>query len=212
MISTGSIKSSLQGQLIPICAYVVMAVSLNLTVGIFDPDGNELGYGEIGEVCVTGPTMMKGYFNNPELTAEVMRKHEDGLTWIHSGDLGYMDDEGYVYFCQRRKRMIVSGGYNIYPQTIENIISMHPQVVMCAVVGVPDEIMGQRVKAYVVLRENPSDAETVKAQLMQSLKEEIAKYALPREIAFVSSLPRTLVGKIAYIDLMRAEEAEVERK
>lgn len=180
---------------------------------ILDPESSEvMSTGEIGEIVLRGPSVMLGYLNEPEETANTLCRHSDGYIWLHTGDLGYMDDEGYVYFCQRRKRMIVSGGYNIYPQTIENIISMHPQVVMCAVVGVPDEIMGQRVKAYVVLRENPSDTETVKAQLMQSLKEEIAQYALPREIAFVSSLPRTLVGKIAYTELMRAEEAEVERK
>ena len=139
-------------------------------------------------------------------TADTLRLHSDGHKWLHTGDLGYMDDDGYVYFRQRRKRMIVSGGYNIYPQIIEEIISRHPQVMTCAVVGIPDEIMGQRVKVYAVLCGDDSDTEKIKTELMEALRQEIAGYALPCEIAFVPSMPRTLVGKIAYTELIGMEE------
>lgn len=170
---------------------------------ILDPESGEtLPKGEIGEIVLRGPSVMLGYLHEPEETADTLRLHTDGYIWLHTGDLGYMDDDGYVYFCQRRKRMIISGGYNIYPQTIEEIISRHPQVMTCAVVGIPDEIMGQRVKAYAVLCGNTADTAKVEAELMEALRQEIAGYALPREIAFVPSLPRTLVGKIAYTELI----------
>lgn len=170
---------------------------------IVDPEsGEELPIGEIGEIVLRGPSVMLGYLHEAEETARTLCRHNDGHIWLHTGDLGCMDDEGYVYFRQRRKRMIISGGYNIYPQTIEKIISKHPQVAMCAVVGISDEIMGQRVKAYVVLSENNADTAKVKHELMEALTQEIARYALPRDIAFVPSLPRTLVGKIAYTELI----------
>lgn len=174
---------------------------------ILDPESGEaLPVGEVGEIVLRGPSVMLGYLHEPEETANTLRRHSDGYTWLHTGDLGCMDEEGYVYFKQRRKRMIISGGYNIYPQTIEALIGGHPQVLTCAVVGIPDEIMGQRVKAYVVLREPAADAAKIESELMASMRQEIAGYALPREIAFVSSLPRTLVGKIAYTELIAMEE------
>ena len=135
-----------------------------------------------------------------------MTKHADGNTWLHTGDIGYMDDEGYVYFKQRLKRVIVSGGYNIYPQTIENVIDSHPAVLMSAAAGISDEIMGQRVKAYVVLNDINTSREQVKNELSELMKKNIARYAQPREIVFVKSLPKTLVGKIAYNELADCEE------
>lgn len=171
---------------------------------VIDSDGKELPAGETGELILRGPTVMKGYFNAPEETADALRKDEDGHIWLHTGDLGYMDQEGYVYFKQRLKRMIVSGGYNIYPQNIEDVICAHPDVIMCAVVGIPDKIMGEKVRAYAVAKEG-TDEETLRAELMEMLKKEIAVYALPREIRFSKSLPKTLVGKIDYLSL-KAEE------
>ena len=174
---------------------------------ILDPESDApLPVGEIGEIVLRGPSVMLGYLNEPAETADTLRLHSDGHKWLHTGDLGYMDDDGYVYFRQRRKRMIVSGGYNIYPQIIEEIISRHPQVMTCAVVGIPDEIMGQRVKVYAVLCGDDSDTEKIKTELMEALRQEIAGYALPCEIAFVPSMPRTLVGKIAYTELIGMEE------
>lgn len=174
---------------------------------IINPEsGEELEKGEIGEIVLRGPSVMLGYLNEPEETADTLKKHSDGHTWLHTGDLGYMDEEGYLYYKQRLKRMIISGGYNIYPQTIENVINAHSSVLMCAVAGVPDEIMGQRVKAYVVLKDQSLDKEQIRAEIAQLMEKEIARYAQPREIVFVKELPRTLVGKIAYNELGGCEE------
>lgn len=120
-----------------------------------------------------------------------------------------MDSEGYVYYKQRMKRMIISSGYNIYPQNIENVIYSHNAVLMCAVIGVPDEIKGQRVKAFVVLKNNTYDKQKIKQEITELLKKETAAYAMPREIAFVDSLPKTLVGKIAYAELAESHKTEV---
>ena len=156
--------------------------------------------GETGEIILRGPSVMKGYYKEPEETAEVLRRRDDGHIWLYTGDLGYMDEDGFVYFRQRRKRMIVSGGYNIYPQNIEEVINRHPQIVMCAVVGVPDRILGEKVRAFAVPAKD-ADTDKLREELMKSLRKEIAAYALPREIRFVEELPKTLVGKIAYTEL-----------
>ncbi len=174
---------------------------------IADPESGEpLPYGETGEIVLRGPTVMMGYLKEPEETANTLKTHSDGHTWLHTGDMGYMDEDGYVYFCQRLKRMIISGGYNIYPQVIENVINADPAVLMCAVIGIPDDILGQRAKAYVVLQDAAADKEQVRAALAVRMEKEIARYAQPREIVFVKSLPRTLVGKIAYQALAACEE------
>lgn len=171
---------------------------------IVDNDGNELPAGETGEIILRGTTVMKGYYKAEEETANTLRMHEDGNIWLHTGDLGYMDDDGYVYFRQRLKRMIVSGGYNIYPQNIEEVINSHRDVVMCAVVGIPDSIMGEKVRAYVTAKEGV-DKDALRDELMKMLGKEVAKYAMPREIRFKDSLPKTLVGKVDYLAL-KAEE------
>lgn len=174
---------------------------------IADPEsGESMPCGETGEILLRGPTVMLGYLNEPEETKATLRIHSDGNVWLHTGDLGYMDEEGYIYFKQRLKRMIVSGSYNIYPQIIENVIDSHPDVLVCAVIGVPDEIMGQKVKAYVKLKDENADKERVKKELYRLMKKDIAVYALPREVAFVKDMPKTLVGKIAYSELLNCEE------
>ncbi|MBE6826309.1 MAG: long-chain fatty acid--CoA ligase [Ruminococcus sp.] len=175
---------------------------------ILDPEtGAPMKTGETGEIVLRGPSVMLGYLKEPEETARTLVS-SDGHVWLHTGDLGYMDEEGYVYFRQRRKRMIVSGGYNIYPQMLEEIISTHPEVSACAVVGIPDEIMGQRVRAYAVLADPSADAERIAAEIMEMLQKKIARYALPRGIDFLPALPRTLVGKIAYTELMKGGACE----
>ena len=113
----------------------------------------ELPYGEEGEIVISGPTVMKGYLNNVEETEQTLRVHSDGLTWVYTGDLGIMDDEGFVYFRGRSKRMIVSSGYNIYPAQLENVIDSHEYVHMSCVIGVPDSYKMQKVKAFIMLKE-----------------------------------------------------------
>ncbi len=162
--------------------------------------GEELPNGEMGEILLRGPAVMKGYLNDDEETKRALRLHEDGNVWLHTGDMGYMDDDGYIYFTQRLKRIIVSNGYNIYPQVIENIISSHPDVAVCAVIGVPDEIKGQRVKAFVVAKGN-ADKNRLQKELEELCIKNTSAYAVPKIYEFTDSLPRTLVGKIAYTEL-----------
>lgn len=164
--------------------------------------GRELPEGEVGEIVLRGPTVMMRYLKEPEETAMVLKVHDDGFTWLHTGDAGYMDGDGYVYFKQRIKRMIISCGYNIYPQNIEAVIDSHEEVMTCAVVGVPDNIRGQKVKAFVVCRNQNVDKEWLRGSILKHCEKNIAKYAMPREIEFVDSLPKTLVGKIAYNELI----------
>jgi len=161
----------------------------------------EAPYGTEGEICLTGPSVMLGYINHEEDNANTLRVHEDGLTWLHTGDLGVMDEEGFIYFKQRIKRMIVTSGYNVYPSQLENIIEGHPSVQRACVIGVPDPYKMQKVKAFVVLKEGYSDSPELQEELMSYCKKHIAKYALPYVIEVRDSLPTTLVGKIAYTKL-----------
>ena len=165
----------------------------------------ELPYGEEGEICLTGPSMMLGYIGHEEENRETMRTHADGHVWLHTGDLGLMDDEGFVYFRQRMKRMIVTSGYNVYPSQLENIIEGHPAVQRSCVIGVKDPLKMQRVKAFIVLKDGFRPDEAMKEDLARHCKAHIAKYALPSEIEFRDSLPTTLVGKVAYTQLEKEE-------
>lgn len=164
---------------------------------IVKPDTTDACDGE-GEICLSGPTVMLGYLDNPEETAMALRRHDDSRVWLHTGDLGTMDADGFVYFKQRMKRMIITSGYNVYPSQLENIIDGHEAVLLSCVIGVKDPYKMQRIKAYVVLRPGYKPSEDMKEELMRYCKERIAKYALPSEIVFREELPKTLVGKVAY--------------
>ena len=159
----------------------------------------EVPYGEEGEICLAGPTVMMEYINNPEETANTLRRHKDGLTWVHTGDLGMMDDEGFIYFRQRIKRMIVTSGYNVYPSRIENILDAHELVHMSCVLGVPDPYKIQKVAAFVVLKPDVKVSEDeARKILLEYCSKHVAKYAMPAYIEFRDMLPKTLVGKVAY--------------
>ena len=151
-----------------------------------------------GEICVSGPTVMLGYMDNPEETAQTLRRHPEGRIWLHTGDLGRMDQDGFVYFRQRIKRMIITSGYNVYPSQLENIIDGHEKVLLSCVIGVKDPYRVQRVKAYVVPMPGVEPTEELKAELLAYCEKRIAKYAMPRELEFRTELPKTLVGKVAY--------------
>ncbi len=166
----------------------------------------EVEAGTEGEICLSGPTVMMGYLDNPEETAQALRRHTDGRIWLHTGDLGKMDADGFVYFLQRIKRMIVTSGYNVYPSQLENIIDGHEKVLLSCVIGVKDPYKMQRIKAFVVLRPGVEPSEALKKELLAYCKERIVRYALPSEIEFREELPKTLVGKVAYREL-EAEEA-----
>ena len=151
-----------------------------------------------GEICISGPTVMLGYMDNPEETAQTLRRHPEGRIWLHTGDLGRMDQDGFVYFRQRIKRMIITSGYNVYPSQLENIIDGHEKVLLSCVIGVKDPYRVQRVKAYVVPMPGVEPTEALKEEILQYCAKHIAKYALPRELEFRTELPKTLVGKVAY--------------
>ena len=172
----------------------------------------ELPYGEEGEICLAGPTVMLGYVNNPEETAQTLQQHDDGLTWVHTGDLGMMDADGFVYFRQRIKRMIITSGYNVYPSQLENILDANEMVHMSCVIGVPDPLKMQRVKAFIVLKPGIVASEERRAALMDYCRRNVAKYALPKEIEFRTELPKTLVGKVAYRELEEEEARKREQE
>lgn len=170
---------------------------------------DEVPYGEEGEICLLGPSMMLGYIGHEEENRQTLRMHADGHVWLHTGDLGVMDSEGFIYFRQRIKRMIVTSGYNVYPSQLENIIEGHPAVQRSCVIGVKDSLKMQRVKAFIVLKDGYTASPELEEELRQYCKKHIAKYALPSEYEFRDSLPTTLVGKVAYTKL---EEEEVQKQ
>ena len=161
----------------------------------------ELPYGEEGEILLAGPTVMKEYIKHPEETAQTLRHHADGLTWVYTGDLGVMDEEGYIYFRGRSKRMIISSGYNIYPAQLENIFDANEYVQMSCVIGVPDPYRMHRPKVFVTLKPGVEPTEETRRAIMDYAAKHIAKYAMPKELEFRESLPKTLVGKVAYRQL-----------
>ena len=169
----------------------------------------EVPYGEEGEICIAGPTVMMEYVNHPEETANTLRVHDDGKTWVHTGDLGVMDEEGFVYFRQRIKRMIITSGYNVYPSQLENILDAHELVHMSCVIGVKDPVKMQRVKAFVMLKPGVQPSEENRQILIEYCRKNMARYAVPKEIEFRKSLPKTLVGKVAYREL---EQEELEKE
>ena len=151
-----------------------------------------------GEICISGPTVMLGYMDNPEETANTLQFHADGKCWLHTGDLGYMDTDGFVYFRQRIKRMIITSGYNVYPSQLENIIDGHEKVLLSCCIGIPDAYRGQIIRAYVVPMPGVEPTEELKQEILDHCSRHIAKYALPRELVWRTELPKTLVGKVAY--------------
>ena len=168
----------------------------------------ELEYGEMGEICLAGPTVMIGYHGHEEDNAKTLREHPDGMKWVHTGDLGTMDKDGFIYFTQRLKRMIITNGYNVFPSQLENVIDAHEKVHMSCVIGMPDPIKQQRIKAFVVLKPGVEAGQNVKDEIMEHMRKWVAKYSLPSEIEFRDDLPKTLVGKVAYRIL---EEEELEK-
>ena len=167
----------------------------------------EVPYGEEGEICICGPTVMKGYLNNAEETASTLRVHSDGNVWLHTGDLGVMDEDGFVYYKQRMKRLIIVSGINVYPSQVENAIDAHPDVLLSCAVGVPDPYKMHVVKAFVVLRQGVEPSDKIKEEIIENCKKNISRYGVPKEIEFRTELPKTLVGKVAY-RVLEEEEAK----
>jgi long-chain acyl-CoA synthetase len=151
-----------------------------------------------GEICVSGPDVMLGYLNDPDATAAALRVHDDGRTWLHTGDLGRMDADGFFYFTTRLKRMIKSSGFNVYPAQVEGVLLEHPLVAEACVFGVPDPAQVERVKAAVVLKDPTRATQVTEQELIAHCRERLIKWSCPREIEFHRALPRTRIGKIDY--------------
>jgi acyl-CoA synthetase (AMP-forming)/AMP-acid ligase II len=161
---------------------------MNVEARVVDFEGRDVPHGEVGEIIVRSDLNMSGYWNNPEATAEAIR---DG--WLHTGDMATMDDAGYIYIVDRKKDMIVSGGENIYPREVEEELYAHPAVLEAAVIGVPDPVWGESVKALVVLKK---DARTSEEELIEHCKTHLASYKKPKSVEFRKELPKTPSGKI----------------
>lgn len=197
-------------------------ISRDNSIGIPCPDSyfkivepnthNTLPYGVDGEICISGPSVMMGYLKEPQETANTLQVHEDGRIWLHTGDLGCMDNDGFVYFKQRIKRMIISSGYNIYPQAIENVINDHPDVLTCTVIGVDHPYKVQVAKAFIVLKDGIEATASVKRSIREHCEKNIAKYSMPHEFEYRTSLPKTLVGKIAFNTLVEEEKAKRDKQ
>jgi long-chain acyl-CoA synthetase len=163
----------------------------------------ELPIGEAGELCICGPQVMKGYWNRPEESANVLRRHDDGRVWFHTGDVATMDEDGYTFIVQRKKDMIIVDGFNVYPSEVEGVLYTHAGVRMVAVIGVPDPYHGEVVKACVV----PRDAAVAIEDLRAHCKRYLAAYKVPAQIELRDTLPQSAVGKILY-RVLRDEVAE----
>ena len=149
---------------------------------------------EDGEICVSGPTVMIGYLNNEKETNEMLQIHKDGHLWLHTGDIGYMDKDGVIFYRQRLKRMIITSGYNVYPSHVEEVIEEHPAVLKCSVVGMPHKYKVEVAKAYIVLKDGYTPR--VKKSIIEYCKKNLAAYSIPYKFEFRKSLPKTLIGKV----------------
>ncbi len=166
------------------------------------PNSDEvLPVGEQGELCMTGPTVMIGYLNHPEMTESVLHK-VDGEIRLHTGDFGYLDEDGYVYYVSRIKRMIISNGYNIYPTEVETVVQTHPNVKQACCVGIDDKVKGQTVCLAVILKDN-ADKKRTEEELRELCKSKLGEYKNPEKIVFFDSFPNTRVGKIAYAEITK---------
>jgi long-chain acyl-CoA synthetase len=163
------------------------------TIKVFDNNGHELPPGQQGEIVVKGPTLMKGYWNLPEDTAQTIR---DG--WLYTGDIGYMDEDGYLYITDRKKDIIIRGGENVSPREVEEILYQHPKVVEAGVIGIPDKVYGEEIKAFVVLKPGEQASE---GEIIAFCKERLPTFKLPKKVQFMESLPKNLLGKVLRAEL-----------
>ena len=167
--------------------YKIIDVNSTKTLGLCDE----------GEICISGPTVMLGYYNNEDETSKVIFEDENGTRWLRTGDVGMMDADGFVYFRQRIKRIIVSSGYNLYPKYIEDVICAHPAVSLCCVIGIDHPYKIHVAKAFIVLKKNVQITDELKAEIKARTEKKLAKYSWPYEYEFRDSLPLTRLGKIS---------------
>ncbi len=167
---------------------------------------DRLPVGEEGEICISGPLVMMGYLDNDAETAQVIRIHDDGKVWLHTGDIGYLGEDGMLYFAQRLKRIIVSSGYNIYPTHLESIINSHEAVLTSTVIGIDHHYKGQVPKAFIVLKPGYRPGKKIEREIRELLERNVPVYALPVSYEFRDQLPQTKVGKVAFRELEKEEK------
>ena len=186
-------------------AYTLGSVGIPLPgndMKIVNPDTKEeVDIGEVGEILMSGPSVMMGYLNDEVETNKVLEKDKKGVIWVHTGDLGYMDKNGCLFFVQRLKRLIISSGYNVYPSHIEEVLNKHPAILNSCVVGVPHPYKVQVPKAYVVLKSEYKDTLKLRSEIKEHCEKNLSKYMIPKEFVYRESLPKTMVGKVDYKQL-----------
>jgi len=172
-------------------------------MGIFSHDDKEVPIGEEGEICISGPNVMLGYYNNEKETNLALHIHDDGNVWLHSGDLGVMDKDGFIKYTSRMKRMIVSSGYNVYPNQIEALLETHHAVLLCSVVGIPHQYKVEVPKAYIVLKKDYRKSDKLIEEFKELCKKNLPKFSQPYEYEFRQSLPKTMIGKVDFRKLQQ---------
>lgn len=180
---------------------------------IVNPDTKkEVEVGEVGEILISGPSVMMGYLDDEVETNKVLEKDRKGKIWVHTGDLGYMDKNGCLFFVQRLKRLIISSGYNVYPSHIEEVLNKHPLILNSCVIGVPHPYKVQVPKAYIVLKNDVKDSFKLRLDIREYCEKNLAKYMIPKDFVFRESLPKTMVGKVDYRTLEKEEEEAKKEK
>jgi long-chain acyl-CoA synthetase len=164
---------------------------------IFDNDDKELPVGQTGEIVIKGPAVMKGYWNLPEETANTLKKG-----WLHTGDVGHMDEDGYFFITDRKKDLIIRGGENVSPSEVEEVICKHPKVADAACVGMKDRVYGEEIKAFVVVKPGEKCTE---AEIIEFCKQKLPNFKTPKRVQFIETLPRNLLGKLLRVDLRKME-------
>ena len=167
-------------------------------IGIYDHNDKEVPYGKEGEICVSGPNVMLGYYNNEKETNLALHIHKDGNVWLHSGDIGVMDKDGYITYKSRLKRLIISSGYNVYPSQIEELLESHPAVMLASAIGVPHPYKQEVVKVYIVLNKGYKKSGKLTDEFKNLCKENLPRYAWPHDYEYRDSLPRTMIGKVDF--------------
>ena len=166
----------------------------------------ELPVGEEGEMCISGPLVMMGYLGDDAETAQALRVHPDGKLWLHTGDIGYIGKDGFFYFAQRLKRIIISSGYNIYPTHLESVINSHEGVLTSTVIGIDHHYKGQVPKAFIVLKPGYKAGKKIEREIRELLERNVPIYALPVAYEFRDRLPQTKIGKVAFKKLEEEEK------
>ena len=166
----------------------------------------ELPPNEPGEIMISGPSVMLGYLNNEKETNEILEKDKKGRIWVHTGDMGYLNEQGLLFFVQRLKRLIIVSGYNVFPSHIEDVLEKHEAVLSCCVIGIPHPYKVQVPKAFIVLNESYKNSLKVKQSIKEYCEKNLAKYMIPKEFEYRESLPKTMIGKVDYRQLEKEQK------